>query len=95
MFDNAATGPLELLRVRPDFALVPEFESRLRGRLERLSTFTHPGFAIARSVNHLDDGEGLTVVSAHMPGTRLSELFPRGGRTAACIRRWRAGSSAS
>lgn len=78
MFDNAATGPLELLRVRPDFALVPEFESRLRGRLERLSTFTHPGFAIARSVNHLDDGEGLTVVSAHMPGTRLSELFPQG-----------------
>lgn len=78
MFDNAATGPLELLRVRPDFALVPEFESRLRGRLDRLSTFTHPGFALARSVNHLDDGEGLTVVSAHMAGTRLSELFPHG-----------------
>ena len=78
MFDNAATGPLELLRVRPDFALVPEFESRLRARLDRLSTFTHPGFAIARSVNHLDAGEGLTVVSAHVPGTRLSELFPHG-----------------
>lgn len=78
MFDNATTGPLELLRVRPDFALVPEFETRLRGRLDRLSTFTHPGFAVSRSVNHLDDGEGLTVVSAHMPGTRLSELFPHG-----------------
>ncbi len=78
MFDNATTGPLELLRVRPDFALVPEFEARLRGRLERLVTFTHPGFAVARSVNHLEDGEGLTVVSAHVPGTRLSELFPHG-----------------
>lgn len=78
MFDNAATGPLELLRVRPDFALVPEFESRLRARLDRLSAFTHSGFAIARSVNHLDAGEGLTVVSAHVPGTRLSELFPHG-----------------
>lgn len=78
MFDNATTGPLELLRVRPDFALVPEFEGRLRARLERLSTFTHPGFAVARSVNHLEDGEGLTVVSAHVPGTRLSELFPHG-----------------
>ncbi len=78
MFDNAATGPLELLRVRPDFAFVPEFESRLRACLERLSAFTHPGFAIARAVNHLDDGEGLTVVSAHVPGTRLSELFPHG-----------------
>lgn len=78
MFDNAATGPLELLRVRPDFAFVPEFESRLRARLERLSTFAHPGFAVARAVNHLDDGEGLTVVSAHVAGTRLSELFPHG-----------------
>ncbi len=78
MFDNVATGPLELLRVRPDFAIVPEFESRLRARLERLSTFTHPGFAVARAVNHLDDGEGLTVVSAHAAGTRLSELFPHG-----------------
>lgn len=78
MFDNAATGPLELLRVRPDFALVPDFESRLRARLDRLSTFTHPGFAVAHSANHLDAGEGLTVVSAHVPGTRLSELFPQG-----------------
>lgn len=78
MFDNASTGPLELLRVRPDFAFVPEFESRLRTRLERLSDFAHPGFALARSVNHLDDGEGLTAVSAHVPGTRLSELFPHG-----------------
>lgn len=78
MFDNAATGPLELLRVRPDFAFLPDFESRLRARLERLSSFSHPGFALARSVNHLDDGEGLTVVSAHVAGTRLSELFPHG-----------------
>ena len=78
MFDNAATGPLELLRVRPDFAFVPDFESRLRGRLDRLATFSHPGFALSRSVNHLDDGEGLTVVSTHVPGTRLSELFPHG-----------------
>ena len=78
MFDNTSTDPLELLRVRPDFACLPEFERRLRWQLERLSDFSHQGFARARSVNHLDDGEGLTAVSAHVPGTRLSELFPHG-----------------
>lgn len=90
MFDNGATGPLELLRVRPDFALVPEFERRLRQRVERLGSFAHPAFAQARAVNHLDNGEGLTVVSAHVPGTRLSELFrsarPHGGMHPASAR---------
>jgi len=76
MFDNQATGPLELLRVRPDFAFVPDFESRLRGRLDKLAAFSHPGFAQSRAVDHLDNGEGLTVVSTQVPGTRLSEIFP-------------------
>lgn len=75
MFDNAATGPLELLRVRADFAIVPGFEAALRARVERLAAFTHPGFAQVRSVDHLENGEGLTVVSSHVAGTRLSELF--------------------
>jgi hypothetical protein len=76
MFDNQTTGPLELLRVRPDFACAADFETRLRGRLDRLTGFSHPGFAQARAVDHLDNGEGLTVVSAHVEGTRLSEIFP-------------------
>jgi hypothetical protein len=76
MFDNATTGPLELLRVRPDFSFVPSFESRLRARVERLSGFTHRSVAATRAIDHLDSGEGLTVISAHVPGTRLSELFP-------------------
>jgi hypothetical protein len=75
MFDNAATGPLELLRVRPDFSFVPDFEASVRARFERLLSLNHRGFAQTRAVNHLDNGEGLTVVSAHVPGTRLSELF--------------------
>ena len=82
MFDNQATGPLELLRVRPDFAFVPDFETRLRGRLDRLTAFSHPGFAQSRAVDHLDNGEGLTVVSTHVPGTRLSEIFPAGRKNA-------------
>ena len=75
MFDNQATGPLELLRVRPDFAFVPDFEARLRGRLDRLAAFSHPGFAQCRAIDHLDNGEGLTVVSTHVPGTRLAEIL--------------------
>ncbi|MEQ1912468.1 MAG: hypothetical protein ABMA15_26850, partial [Vicinamibacterales bacterium] len=75
MFDNAATGPVELLRVRPDFAAVPGFEAALRARFEQLSSFTHPSFAQARVVNHLENGGGLTVASTHVTGTRLSELF--------------------
>jgi hypothetical protein len=75
MFDNAATGPLELLRVRADFALVPAFESALRARVDRLAGFIHSGFAQLRSVDHLENGEGLTVTSSHVAGTRLSELF--------------------
>ena len=75
MFDNAATGPVELLRVRADFAGVAGFEAALRARFDQLSSFTHPGFAQARVVNHLENGGGLTVASTHVPGTRLSELF--------------------
>src|SRR4051812_24499716 len=75
MFDNQTTGPLELLRVRPDFAFATEFEMRLRGRLEKLAGFSHPGFAQCRAVDHLDNGEGLTVVSTHVPGTRLTEIL--------------------
>lgn len=90
MFDNAATGPLEMLRVRPDFALVPDFETRLRLRLDRLAGFSHGGFAQTRAVEHLDNGEGLTVVSSHVAGTRLAELFrssrPHGGMHPASAR---------
>jgi hypothetical protein len=75
MFDNAKTGPLELLRVRPDFAAVPGFEIALRTRFDRLASFNNRGFAQARVVKHLEQGEGLTVVSNHVAGTRLSELF--------------------
>jgi hypothetical protein len=75
MFDNAATGPLELLRIRPDFSFHPAFEPAVRSRFNQLSSLTHAGFAHARAVNQLDEGEGLTVASTHVPGTRLSELF--------------------
>jgi len=75
MFDNAATGPIELLRVKPEFATTPGFESALRSRFSQLTAFNHPNFAQARVVNHLDNGGGLTVASAHVTGTRVAALF--------------------
>lgn len=74
MFDNATTGPLELLRIRPDFAFEPVFEQHLHATLDRLQAFSHPGFAQARAIDHLDPDNALTLVSTHVPGTRLSEL---------------------
>jgi hypothetical protein len=44
----------------------------LRQRVQRLSTFRHPSFAAVRTVEHLDGG-GLSLVSNHAHGTRLSE----------------------
>jgi hypothetical protein len=75
MFDNASTGPLELLRVRPDFSLVFGFEGALLARFDRLSNFSHRSFAPIRVIKHLEEAEGLSIVSAHVAGTRLSELF--------------------
>src|SRR5262249_25987022 len=42
-----------------------------------------PGFPAVRAVEHLEDGSGLALVSTHVPGRRLSEMFqspqPRAG----------------
>jgi len=83
MFDNTNAASLELLRFRSAFAAVPEFELALRTRVAQLAHFDHPGFPAVRAVEHLDDGSGLALVSTHVPGRRLSEMFqgpqPRAG----------------
>jgi len=75
MFDNTNAASLELLRFRSAFAAVPEFELALRTRIAQLAHFDHPGFPAVRAVEHLDDGSGLALVSTHVPGRRLSEMF--------------------
>lgn len=83
MFDNTNAASLELLRFRSPLSATREFESALRDRLRQLSRFDHPAFPAVRAVEHLDDGGGLALVSAHIPGRRLSEMFqgpqPRAG----------------
>src|SRR3954468_19810868 len=63
MFDNTAAASLELLRIRPALAAAPGFEQSLRRSVERLSSFKHPAFSQVRSVQYLDGGDGLALVS--------------------------------
>lgn len=75
MFDNATSANFELLRFRPEVADVPGFEQALRSRVGRLEPFRHKAFATVMAVEHLEGGGGLTLVSTHIPGKRLSEMI--------------------
>jgi hypothetical protein len=82
MSDNTSNASLELLRFRRELALAPGFERILRGTVARLSRFNHPAFSRVRAVEHLESDGGLALVSTHVPGRRLSELFRAGERVA-------------
>lgn len=72
MFDNTDAVSLELLRFRREL-VTTGFENALRDRVEHLAQFRHRSFPLVRAAVHLDD-QDLTLVSAHTPGQRLSEL---------------------
>jgi hypothetical protein len=72
MFDNTDSISLELLRFRREL-VTTGFENALRDRVEHLAHFHHASFPLVRAAVHLDDRD-LTLVSAHTPGQRLSEL---------------------
>src|SRR5262245_3481859 len=75
MFDNTSTPSLTLLRFHRTLAVAPGFEDALRERVQALRGFRHETFAAPRSVEYLDDGDALTLVSEHAHGQRLSEIF--------------------
>jgi hypothetical protein len=75
MFDNTSAPSLELLRFKRMLAAAPGFEHALRARVERLRRFHHPSFSEIRSVQWLDGGGSLALVSNHVPGKRLSEIL--------------------
>src|SRR4029079_11668041 len=77
MFDKKAAASLELLRLRPALANAPGFERTLRDAVKRLSSFKHPGFTQARSVQRLDGDDALALISTHVEGKRLSDMFRR------------------
>lgn len=75
MSDNLSDSSLELLRFRRDLAAAPGFERILRGTVARLARFDHAAFAHVRAVEQLESDGGLALVSTHIPGRRLSEMF--------------------
>src|SRR5262245_58471636 len=77
MFDNTAAASLELLRLRRSLANAPGFERTLRDSVQRLISFKHPAFAELRSLQRLDGDNALALISTHVEGKRLSDLFRR------------------
>ncbi len=82
MSDTSGTA-LELLRFRPEFAATYGFERSLRERVELVDRVRHAAFPQVHAVEYLEEREGLALVTTHVPGKRLSELFqavrPRAG----------------
>jgi len=76
MLGPGADGTLlQTLRFRREFAESLEFERALRVRFDEVRHLTHPSLATVHSVLRTDK-TGLSLVSAHVPGKRLSAMSP-------------------
>lgn len=75
-FDHATATSLEVLRFKKEFGDSKEFEIALRSRVEAFRDLQHPSLSTVRSVERTD-GEGLTLVSKHVTGRRVSELLSK------------------
>ena len=74
---DGATGELlQILRIRPALTAVPSFEFALRERAARLANFRHAYYARVRRIDRVQSpGPGLSIVSDHVEGTRLSDML--------------------
>jgi len=74
--DPAGAAGIEVLTLRPSFAIVPSFEFALRERAGRLALFRHASYLRVRSVERSAGVEPLLrVLSDAGQGLRLSELL--------------------
>jgi hypothetical protein len=74
---DGATGELlQILRIRPALTAVPSFEFALRERAARLANFRHAYYARVRRIDRVQvPTTGLSIVSDHVEGTRLSDIL--------------------
>ena len=74
---DGATGELlQILRIRPALTAVPSFEFALRERAARLANFRHAYYGRVRRIDRVAvPGPGLSIVSDHVEGTRLSDIL--------------------
>ena len=75
-FDVAASTSFEVLHFKKEFSDAPAFEAALRARVAVVRQAAHPSLAVIHAVERLD-GEGLSLVSRHTTGRRVSELVPK------------------
>jgi hypothetical protein len=74
-FDPATGSSIEVLRFKPEFSDAPDFETALRARVEQVGHLQHPSLATVQSVERTD--EGLSLLSRHVAGRRVSQLLPK------------------
>ena len=80
---HRATDPdgsaVEVFRLNPEVSAAATTEAAIADRAARLSAFVHPGFASIRRVERVPQATNqLTIISAAVPGLRLSDLLRRG-----------------
>jgi hypothetical protein len=81
-FDKKSGDRLEMLRLRPQLAASPAFETAARERQRRLADFRQPAFARIRQIDRpAGQTQALAIVSNYADGQRLSD-FLRQAQTA-------------
>lgn len=80
---HRATDPdgsaVEVFRLCPEASAAATTEAALTARANRLAAFVHPGFASIRRVERVPGAANeIRIVTAAVPGIRLSELLRRG-----------------
>ena len=86
MFDNTSAPSWEILRFKTSLARDPRFDTALRQRVERLSTFQHPAFPVVRPITELGHEDGLAVVSTYASGVSISEGLKKPRSTSFAVR---------
>ena len=75
MLENTNAAMAEQLRFKREFSDAVGFEVAIRQRIEELAQLHDPAVATVRRVEWIGANEGLALVSSHVNGRRLSEMF--------------------
>ena len=74
-FDSGAGTSIEVLHFKKEFSDAPAFEAALRARVESLAHLQHPSLTTVLSIER--GAQGLSLVSKHVAGRRVSELVEK------------------
>ena len=75
-FDSGAGISIEVLHLKKEFSESADFEAALRARVELMTHVQHASLSSVMAVER-DETKGLTLVSKHMAGRRVSELVQK------------------